>query len=334
MPGRKFIVMMVMNSKLKIPVYSLIREVSARLQAYFAGNPSYLVSTLEQLIPAEEKSLRPTIVLLVGSIFQADREDLVNLAASIEMLHTATLVHNSLVDETGQSSHRPAVNARFTTSATILAGDLAFASAAQLAAAVANTTVMRRFSETLQFIVNGEITYLFNDGAQGSREAYYDWVHAKTASVFELAAELAATIGLTSPSEIQAAAQYAYNLGMAFQIKRDVLDFVGDPSVSSKPAGTDLLLGNITLPTLLYLEAHPGKFDVDTIRKSNGNGRTEIDELIGAIRQSDALEQSSREADRFLKRGLESLYGLPDTPERAELALLAQNVIYLENGSE
>ena len=223
--------------------------------------------------------------------------------------------------------YEAAVNARFTTSATILAGDLAFASAAQLAAAVARTTVMRRFSETLQFIVNGEITYLFNDGAQGSRAAYYDWIHAKTASVFELASELAATIGTASPVEIKAATQYGYNLGMAFQIMRDIQDFVGDPFVLDKPAGNDLRLGNITLPTMLYLEAHPDQFDIDSIRKSNGNGQGEIDALIGAIRQSDVLEQATKEADRFLKRGLESLYILPDTPERAELALLAKNII-------
>lgn len=321
---------MVMNSKLKIPVYSLIRDVNQRLQAQFAGNPSYLVSTLEQLIPLEEKSLRPTIILLIGSIFGADREALINLAAAIETLHTATLVHNDLVDQTSQRSNQPGINARFNTSATILAGDLAFASAAQLAAAVESIAVMQRFSETLQFIVNGEITYLFNDGAQGSRQAYFDWVHAKSASVFELASELAATIGSASPVEIKGAAQYGYNLGMAFQIMRDIHDFFGDPSDLEKPAGSDLQLGNITLPTLLYLEAHPDKFDIDSIRKNNGNGRGEIDEFIQAIRQSDALEQATSEADRFLKRGLDSLFNLPDTPERDELALLAQNIIHQE----
>ena len=318
---------MVMNSKLKIPVHSLIRDVSERLQTQFAGNPSYLVSTLEQLIPAEEKSLRPTIILMVGSIFKAEREDLVNLAAAIEMLHTATLVHNDLVDEAGQNPGRLAFNARFTTSATILAGDLAFASAAQLAAAVARTKVMQRFSETLQFIVNGEITYLFNDGAQGSRKAYYDWIHAKTASVFELASELAATIGSARPVEIKAAAQYGYNLGMAFQVMRDIRDFDGDSFVLDKPAGSDFRFDKITLPTLLYLEAHPDQFDIDSLRKSNGNGQRELDELIGAIRQSDALEQVAMEADRFLQCALESLSRLPDTHERAELALLAQNMI-------
>jgi geranylgeranyl pyrophosphate synthase len=204
---------------------------------------------------------------------------------------------------------------------------LAFASAAQLSAAIASTTVMRRFSETLQFIVNGEITYLFNNGAQGSREAYYDWIHAKIASVFELASELAATIGSASPAEIKAATQYGYNLGMAFQIMRDIRDFMGDPFALDKPRRNGLRFGSMTLPALLYLEAHPDQFDIDSIRKSNGNGQGEIDELIGAIRQSDAVEQATKEADQFLARALESLFKLPDTSERSELALLAQNVI-------
>ena len=218
-----------MKTKLKIPTHSLISEVENRMRAQFAGNPSYLVSTLDQLIVAGGKHIRPNIILLIGSMFEAEQEALLNLAAAIEMMHTATLVHYDLVDETDQRRGYPTINARFTTSATVLAGDLAFAAAAKLAAAVKSIPVMQNFSETLQFIVNGEITYMFNDGGQGGQEAYYDWIHAKTASVFELAAGLAATLGSANQAEIDAAYQFGYNIGMAFQITDDVLDFSNNP---------------------------------------------------------------------------------------------------------
>jgi len=266
----------------------------------------------------------------MGNIFKAEQESLLNLAAAVEMLYTATRVHDDLGAESNQLGVQQTMNIRFLTSATILAGDLAFAAAAQLAASVESIAVMQRFSETLQFIVNGEITYLFNEGSQDGQEAYYEWIHAKIASVFELASEMAATIGSANPSEIDAAAQYGYNFGMAFQIMTEVLDFMGDPSVSGKPIGNDLHQGTITLPTLLYLQAHPADFDINAIRKRNGNGHAHIEDLIGAIRKSDAIHQAKNEADRFLRQAIGALHKLPDTPERAELAVLAKQVIHRE----
>lgn len=315
-----------MSTLFKTPTQSLIREVEARMRAKFSDNPSLLVNTLEQMILAGGKRIRPTIILLIGKMFAAEQDILLNLAAAIEMMHAATLVHDDLADDAGQRRGKPTTNTLFTTSATVLAGDLAFAAAAQLAAATNRIEVMRRFSETLGFIVNGEITYMFKNGNGANQKAYYDWIHAKTASVFELAAGMAATLGSATPAEITAADQFGYNLGMAFQITDDILDFTGDPTVLGKPVGNDLRQGTITLPTLLYLESHPGELDLGTLAKQNGNGQVHIENIITAILQSEALDKATQEADRFLQRGLAALALLPDTPERDELAVLASGV--------
>jgi geranylgeranyl pyrophosphate synthase len=320
-----------MNTMLKTTTHPLISEVEDRMRAQFAGNPSALVATIEQLILAGGKRIRPTIILLMGSMFDTEREALLNLAAAIEMMHTATLVHDDLVDEADQRRGSKTIHTRFTTSAAVLAGDLAFAAASKLAAAVESIPVMQKFSETLQFIVNGEIAYMFNDGSQADQESYYAWIHAKTASVFELAAGLAATLGSANPAEIDAAYQFGYNIGMASQVTDDVLDFSCDPSLLGKPAGNDLRQGTITLPTLLYFEAHPDGLDISAILNHNGNGHGDIESIIDAIRQSESIDQALQKADDFMQDGLDALTILPDTPARAELALLANQITQRQN---
>jgi geranylgeranyl pyrophosphate synthase len=263
-------------------------------------------------------------------MFDAEQETLLNLAAAVEMMHTATQVHDHLTSIANQRHGQVTLNTRFATSATVLAGDLAFAAAAQLAAATNRITVMEKFSETLQIIISGEITHMFNNGNRRDQEAYFGWIRAKTASVFELASGMGATIGSASPAEIGAATQFGHNIGMAFQITDDILDFAGDPSALGKPAGSNLRQGIITLPTLFYLEAHPNDMDLIPISKGNGNGLGHIESIITAIRQSDAIDQAAREADRFLQLGLEALARLPDTPERTKLSLLASEVTNLD----
>jgi geranylgeranyl pyrophosphate synthase len=234
-------------------------------------------------------------------------------------MHIATLVHDQL--------QRSPKNARFATSVTVLAGDFAFAAASQLAAATNRIVVMRKFSETLQFIVKGKITKMFNNGDGRDQEAYYRWVHAKTAALFELAAGMAATLGSASSPQIETAYQFGYNTGMAYRITRDILDFTVDSSQSGKPVGHNLRQGIITLPTLLYLNAYSLDLDIASLAKTNGNGQAHIEDLICSIRQSEFIEQAANEASRFLQRALEALAALPDTPERAELARLAQDIV-------
>lgn len=320
-----------MNTMLKTSTHPLIQEVEARMRMQFSGYPSTLVATLDQLILTGSKRIRPSITLLMGSLFDAKQETILNLAAAVEMMHTATLVHDDLVDGTGQKPVHKTINGRFATSATVLAGDFAFAAAAQLAAATNRISVMEKFSETLQIIVNGEITYMFNSGDHRDRRAYYEWIHAKTASLFKLASGMAATLGSADPAGIESATQFGFNIGMALQISDDIIDLAGDPSLLGKPVGSHLRQGAITLPALFYLEAHPDDFDFEAMIKSNGNGQGEIESLITAIQNSDAIGQSAQQADRFLKDGLDALSNLPDTPERAELAQLARQVIKHEN---
>ncbi len=260
-------------------------------------------------------------------MFGADHDRLVTLAAAIEMLHTATLVHDDLIDKAALRRGIPTLNSQWTPGATVLTGDYIFARAAHLAAQTGSLAIMERFAETLMTIVNGEITQLFGAQSTGSRQDYFDRIYAKTASLFELASEGAALLGQAGPDRIEEARQFGYSIGVAFQIVDDVLDFIGDPAMVGKPVANDLRQGLLTLPSLFFLEEHPEDERLDLPNGNYGANGSSTDQLIEDIRHSGAIEQAMKEAESFASRAEELLAGLPASPTRYGLAELSRYVV-------
>jgi len=196
-----------------------------------------LRSALEHIIAAGGKRIRPTLGLLVGNMLGAPEDKLITLGASVELLHTATLVHDDLIDGALLRRGMPTLNARWSPAATVLTGDFLFARAAKLAAETDYLPLMKLFSETLATIVNGELTQMFSARGVIERENYYNRIYAKTASLFEMAS-LAATMVATEDEVIRESMRvFGYEVGMAFQIVDDILDFTGEQSAVGKPIG-------------------------------------------------------------------------------------------------
>jgi geranylgeranyl pyrophosphate synthase len=311
-------------TKLKTPINPLIHEVETHMQAQLIGNPSTLISDLKHKIQLGNNLTRLNLTFLFGSMFGIEKKILVDLAASIEMLQHAKSVHDDLA---AIKSVHQIPNASFITSATVLAGDLAFAAAARLATAPQSTTLMRIFSQTLQIMVSGEITSMFQNGAGYERESYYRQIHSKTAALFELACQATAILAAMEDKIINTTRQFGYEIGMAFQIVQDILDFVADPTVPEKSIGNNLRSGIVNLPTIYYLETHPNDPDVQSLVNHNGHGPEVIDRLVKIIGQSGAIEKTLDEAKTFLRRGIDILENLPNTPARAELEQLAMQII-------
>jgi geranylgeranyl pyrophosphate synthase len=310
-------------SQLTPLINELIDEVEARMQVQFAGNPTTLVASLEQQIQIRENLTRPTLALLLGSLFGLERKILIDLTASIEMLHHAKLVHDNLANK----SLRQIPHATFITSATVLAGDLAFAAAAQLATAPQSTAVMRIFSETLQLMVSGEITHMFQNGSSFEREAYNRRTQAKTASLFELACQSTAILADMGDKIVNTTRRFGHVIGMAYQIVQDIHDFQAKLEAPKRSTGNNLHSGVATLPTIYYFEAHPHDPDIKSIINHNGNGHITIERITKAIWQSGAIEQSLDEAKAYIQCGIEMLKNLPNKPERNELELLVTQII-------
>ncbi len=286
-----------------------------------------LQAALHHIIDAGGKRVRPTVVLLVGSLLQADREKLLTLAAAIEMLHTATLVHDDLIDGALLRRGNPTLNAQWTPAATVLTGDFVFARAAKLAAETDSVAVMKQFAETLAVMVNGELTQMFDSRGVPSRENYYQRIYAKTASLFELSTYAPALLGQADETLRQTMREYGRLIGNAFQIVDDILDFTGQQTTVGKPIGSDLLQGLITLPALYYIENHPSDERVQRLLRDGYHNQSNTNALVEAIRHSEAIAQAHAEAAALVEEAVALLQAFPDRPERYALEELARYIV-------
>jgi geranylgeranyl pyrophosphate synthase len=286
-----------------------------------------LRSALEHLLSAGGKRIRPTLGLLVGNMLGAPEEKLITLGASVELLHTATLVHDDLIDGALLRRGIPTLNARWSPAATVLTGDFLFARAAKLAAETDYLPLMKLFSETLATIVNGELTQMFSARGVISRDNYYNRIYAKTASLFEMSALAATMVSTEDEITRDGMKSFGYEVGMAFQIVDDILDFTGEQTKVGKPIGSDLLNGLVTLPAIFFAEANPYNEDVLSLPEGGWKDTARVQRLVDAIRQSRAIEQSMDEARSAVDRALGALEESPASPEKDALADLAKFIV-------
>ena len=286
-----------------------------------------LRSALEHLLSAGGKRIRPTLGLLVGNMLGAPEEKLITLGASVELLHTATLVHDDLIDGALLRRGIPTLNARWSPAATVLTGDFLFARAAKLAAETDYLPLMKLFSETLAIIVNGELTQMFSARGAISRDNYYNRIYAKTASLFEMSALAATMVSTEDEVTRDSMKAFGYEVGMAFQIVDDILDFTGDQTKVGKPIGSDLLNGLVTLPAIYFAEANPYNEDVLSLPEGGWKDTGRVQRLVDTIRQSRAIKQSMDEAREAIRRALGALEESPSSPEKEALADLAKFIV-------
>ena len=316
----------------KVSFFSIVQddvqlvEKRMRAQADDKNHPD-LSAALDHLLASGGKRMRPTVVFLAGRMLGAPQEKLVTLGAAVEMLHTATLVHDDLIDGSLLRRGSTTLNARWSPAATVLTGDFLFAKAAKLAAEADHLPLMRLFAETLAVIVNGELTQLFASRGSISRENYYQRIYAKTASLFEMSTRSAAMVSPAEADVVEVLRQFGYEIGMAFQIVDDVLDFSGDQAAVGKPLGSDLLQGLVTLPALYYVESNPEDDDVRLLKEGGWGNRERMERLIEAIRVSHAIQQSMQEARACVARALAALAPLPASAEKSALEGLALYIV-------
>jgi geranylgeranyl pyrophosphate synthase len=286
-----------------------------------------LRSALEHLLSAGGKRIRPTLGLLVGNMLGAPEEKLITLGASVELLHTATLVHDDLIDGALLRRGIPTLNARWSPAATVLTGDFLFARAAKLAAETDYLPLMKLFSETLATIVNGELTQMFSARGIINRDNYYNRIYAKTASLFEMAALAATMVSTEDEATRDSMKTFGYEVGMAFQIVDDILDFTGDQTKVGKPIGSDLLNGLVTLPAIYFAEENRFNDDVLSLPEDGWKDTARVQRLVDAIRQSRAIDQAMDEARDAVRRALGALEVAPASAEKEALEDLAKFIV-------
>ncbi|MGD2206189.1 MAG: polyprenyl synthetase family protein [Anaerolineae bacterium] len=301
-------------------------------------HPEYpqLTAVVQSLLDSGGKRLRPALALLAGRVCSANLDRLVSLAAAVEMLHTATLVHDDLIDGALLRRGDPTLNANWSAGVTVLTGDYLFARAAALAAETNHVRVMDIFANTLMIICSGELRQIFDrhnvprldsDEAWQAALARYDQrIHAKTASLFAAATEAAAVLSGAPEAQVAALREYGQALGTGFQIIDDVLDFRGDENMLGKPVGSDLREGIVTLPVLYYLRMQPDDEQVSVVVRGKDDGEL-VEGVVAAIRESGAVAQAMERAREFIAQGKVALESLPRSESRAIMEKLADYTI-------
>ncbi len=309
------------------PVQAQLQLVEERLHAQAADRHPDLRAALEQILAAGGKRIRPTLGLLVGYMLGAPEDKLITLGAAVELLHTATLVHDDLIDGSLLRRGMPTLNARWAPAATVLTGDFLFARAAKLAAETAHLPLMNLFAETLAVIVNGELNQMLSGRGSVNREGYYLRIYAKTASLFEMTSRAAAMISPATEDVIETMRAFGYEIGMAFQIVDDILDYTGEQTAMGKPIGSDLLNGLVTLPAIYYAELFPLDEDVKSIQEGGWANHERMARLVESIRKTGAVKSAMDEASRHIENAVSILDQFDPGPERDALENLAKFIV-------
>lgn len=309
-----------------------VRADLTRLEAVLSDDSGIeypLVSELLRYVFAGGgKRLRPALVFLVARLGRADDDAVTCLAAAVETLHTATLVHDDLVDGALLRRGLPALNVRWSPGATVLAGDWLFARAARFAADTNDIGVQHIFARTLQTITAGELRQLFGRRGIPTGDEYTARIYGKTASLFEAATEATAMLAALTEPEVAGLAAYGRHVGTAFQIMDDILDFTGDPDRLGKPVGGDLRSGQVTLPTMLHLAAHPTAAPWLTAPGGDEPDAAAVAALVDAVRADRAAITGAHDAARdAVAQAVAHLGVLPAGAARDDLAAVASYAV-------
>ena len=282
----------------------------------------------EYLVAAGGKRLRPALLLLMCGALGFNGSHRLNLAAVVEFIHTATLLHDDVVDDSTLRRGRATANAAFGNPASVLVGDFLYSRAFQMMVEVGDMRVMQTLSEATNVIAEGEVLQLMNmHDASLSEDSYLRVIRSKTAKLFEASARLAALLAQSAPVIEQACAEYGQALGTAFQVIDDLLDYDGDAGLMGKNLGDDLREGKATLPLIIAMQrAAPLERAVIAGAIQTGS-TTEMPQIMAIVRATGALRATEEAAAAEALRALAALKNLPISKYRDGLEQLASQLL-------
>ena len=311
------------------PVEAELRELERRLLEVGRGAHPVFRDAVAHLFATPGKLLRPTLVFLSARFGPGqEREVVLNLAESLELVHTASLVHDDVVDRAEMRRNIQTVNAKWNDNVALIVGDYLFAKAYALAAVLPKPEVIAIIAQTVFALCDGELGEITATRSLPSEAAYLDRIELKTASLYAACSQGAALLADAEPDHVAALGAFGTNLGMAFQITDDVLDLVGDEADFGKTVGRDLLEGMPTLP-MIYAVAERDGSGAELESRILAPAKTESDmrSLLAEIRGSSGPERARQRALAFHDAALRALDRLPDRPERDALRDAADFVV-------
>ncbi len=315
-------------TELLLPVERDLEHLVANLRDLIGAKHPILQAAAEHLFSAGGKKLRPGIVLLISRALSPSGEPSSRhrrLAEITEMIHTASLVHDDVVDEASTRRGVATVHSRFNHRVAVLAGDFLFAQASWHLANLDNLDVVKLLSRVIMDLAEGEVKQgLYKYDSAQSLETYLDKSYCKTASLIANSAQAVGVLSELSNDQLSSLHFFGKNLGLAFQVVDDILDFTGSDKQLGKPASTDLASGYLTAPTLYALEENPNLAElINRQFKSKGD----LEEALDLVRTSRAMNRARDLAEKFAKESREAIKWLPESPSSRALLELPEFVL-------
>ena len=302
-----------------------LNAVDAMIRARLKSTVPLVDQVAEHIIAGGGKRLRPLLCVLAGRACGIETEKHIEAAAFIEFVHTATLLHDDVVDGSQKRRGRATANNIFGNQASVLVGDFVYSRAFQMMATVGSQRVMEIMSDATNVIAEGEVLQLMNaHDPDTTEQRYLEVIYRKTGRLFEAGAEVAAVLAGAPPALQAALARYGKHLGTAYQLVDDVLDYKSDPATRGKNLGDDLAEGKPTLP-LLHALRHGNDEQRALIRLAiEQGGLAQLGPIVEAIEATGGLDYAASFAQRETAQALAALESLPDTPYSLALASLAR----------
>jgi len=301
----------------------LARQLSSQIQIVdFLG---------EYIRSAGGKRIRPALLMLSNRSLGGDAssENVIRMAAVMEMLHTATLVHDDIIDNAEVRRNRPSVNAKFGNQTAVLMGDWLYMSAFEASLGERSLRILDILTRLTRLMTEGELLQLTTVGKIDVTEnQYFDILRRKTAYLFSACCEVGAILAGASDEQVKALTEYGLNLGIAFQLADDLLDFTSDDSILGKRAGADLVEGKLTLPLILLRNADPDVADqLEIVMLDKSYSGISREKLVNALKRSNSLEMARQRAYQHAESAIKNLEVLPQTEYRLALGDLPAFVI-------
>lgn len=320
-------------------VFSLIKHELSLVEKEFARQAESNVQVINYLGSYLQKSggkrVRPALSILSNYAVGGDGsgENSIRIATVMEFLHTATLVHDDIIDNADTRRNRPSVNARFGNQASVLMGDWLYMTAFETSLTERSLEILDILTLITRKMTEGELIQLTTLGKSDiSQDEYFDIIRRKTAYLFSASCEIGAIVGRASPDEQAALKNYGLNLGTAFQLADDILDFVSDEKDLGKATGADLIEGKVTLPLILLLADRPEmKADIERIMIDGNYQSFSRSNLLDALESGGYLSRTRKQAYQYAERALKNLEILPQTRYRQALEEIPSFLIDRKN---
>ena len=311
-------------------IYATIREdlnkVKDTIKSISRIDYQWLSEQVSYVVSETGKGMRPALTLLTGKLYHYDLTYMLPMAVSVELMHTATLVHDDAIDKSFTRRGQATINSKWGDEIAILMGDFLFAKAGEFVSDTQNPRVIKLFSQTLGIISSGEIgqfrgAYNINQ----NRESYFRRIYRKTGSLFSLATQSGAILGKAPEKSVAIMKEYADNLGIAFQIVDDILDFTSTAEALGKPVGSDLTQGTLTLPAILIIERNPEENPIKRFFETRD--KKDAAEAINTVRNTEIVKDCYKIAEEYYEKACRNLKNLPQNTSRQALYDLAEFVI-------